>query len=45
MLKDLDNNHKFSVGHRRSELKYEGEKKDGARHGQAVLYYSNGLSY
>ena len=45
MLKDLDNNNKFSVGNRRSELKYEGEKKEGGRCGQGMLYYSNGLSY
>ena len=45
MLRDLDNNNKFSVGNRRSELKYEGEKKEGGRCGQGMLYYSNGLSY
>lgn len=45
MLKDIDNNNKFSVGSRRSELKYEGEKREGNRNGQGLLYYSNGLSY
>ena len=45
MLRDLDNNNKFAVGTRRAELKYEGEKRDGARIGQGMLYYSNGLSY
>lgn len=45
MLKDIDNNHKFIVGTRRNELKYEGDKKDNARNGQGILYYSNGLCY
>lgn len=45
MLRDIDNNNKFAVGSRRSELKYEGDKKDGTRNGQGMLYYSNGLSY
>ena len=45
MLKDIDNNNKFSVGSRRTELKYEGERRDNVRHGQGILYYSNGLCY
>ena len=45
MLKDIDNNNKFNVGSRKNELKYEGEKKEGVRWGQGVLYYLNGLCY
>ncbi len=45
MLKDIDNNTKFLVGNRKSEVRYEGQKKDGSRCGQGVLYYSNGLCY
>lgn len=45
MLRDIDNNNKFSVGHRKTELRYEGEKRDNLRSGQGILYYSNGLCY
>lgn len=45
MLQQIDNNHKFSVGSRKTELRYEGNKRGGVREGHGVLYYSNGLSY
>jgi hypothetical protein len=45
MLKDIDNNNKFSVGTRKAEVRYEGLRRSGCRDGQGTLYYSNGLSY
>lgn len=45
MLRDIDNNNKFSVGNRRNEIRYDGEKKESIRSGHGVLYYSNGLCY
>lgn len=45
MLKDIQNGNKFMVGTKRNELKYEGEKKEGMKSGQGILYYSNGLCY
>jgi hypothetical protein len=33
------------VGDRKIEIKYEGAKRDGRRHGRGTLYFSNGLSY
>jgi len=33
------------TGGKKLELKYEGEKKNGLRNGNGVLYYSNGLCY
>ena len=45
MLKNLDVSNKFTVGNKKIELKYEGEKKNGVRSGSGILYYSNGLCY
>ena len=47
MLKELENsnNNRFTIGNKKIELKYEGERKNGIRHGNGVLYYSNGLCY
>ena len=45
MLRDIDNNNKFFVGNKRLELRYEGERREGSRHGQGVLVYSNALCY
>ena len=45
MLKNLDSINKFTVGNKKIELKYEGEKKNGIRHGNGVLFYSNGLCF
>lgn len=33
------------IGNKKIELKFEGEKKNGVRSGNGVLYYSNGLAY
>lgn len=45
MLKELENNTKFIIGNKKLELKYEGEKRNGVRFGNGILYYSNGLCY
>lgn len=45
MLKDTYNNSKFSVGDRRTEQKYDGDRKDNARNGHGKLLYTNGLCY
>jgi hypothetical protein len=45
MLKDAYNDNKFSVGNRRTELKYDGERKGNSKQGNGALYYSNGLCY
>lgn len=44
MIKNLDSN-KFAVGNKKLELRYEGQKKNGQRHGTGTLYFSNGLCY
>jgi hypothetical protein len=33
------------VGDQKTEIRYEGAKRDGRRHGRGTLYFSNGLSY
>lgn len=33
------------VGDKKMEIKYDGGKREGKRHGRGTLYYSNGLSY
>ena len=50
--KDKDNipKHKkreftLNVGDRKMEVKYEGSKREGKRHGKGILFYTNGLSY
>lgn len=45
MLKDLENSHRFIVGCKKLELRYEGEKIEEKRHGHGLLYYANGLCY
>ena len=45
LLKNLDNSSKFTIGNKKIELKYEGDKRNGQRHGNGLLYYSNGLCY
>lgn len=45
VLKECFNNNKFCIGDRRSEQKYDGDRKDNAKHGNGKLFYSNGLCY
>ena len=45
MFKELENNNKFTIGSKKIELKYDGDRKNGQRHGNGVLFYSNGLCY
>ena len=33
------------TGNRKIEVKYEGDKKNGNREGNGILFYSNGLCY
>lgn len=45
MLKCFEESNRFNAGSKKLEVKYEGEKRGNIRHGNGVLYYSNGLLY